>query len=112
MSSKISTYTKLIQSLHKKGNSKNDNATVKKFRATKIDTKYKPTPAHSIPSTACLLKRTTTIIRGISTGKLKMLIKAKLPLAFEAIALISVNTAAKPVEANNNTTKNKLKFST
>lgn len=56
---------------------------------------------------ACLLIRNTKTKTGIKTGKLKTLINVKLFSAFEAMALINVNTAEKPSEASMSTIINK-----
>ena len=55
---------------------------------------------------ACLLNLTETSNKGIKTGKLKMAIKLILLFAFEAMALIKLNTPEKAEELNNKASKN------
>ena len=65
---------------------------------------------HAKPSIACLLTFNTKTSTGSKTGKLKMLIMVLLFSAFEAIALIKVKMAEKPMQASTNTRVKSIKF--
>ena len=71
-----------------------------KFSINKTN-KYLKLTLHAMPSMANLLSLTETKISGIKTGKLKIAIKLILFDAFEAIALIKLNTPENAVELNN-----------
>ena len=55
---------------------------------------------------ACLLSLTETNSKGIKTGKLKIAIKLMLLLAFEAMALIKLNTPENAEELKIKANKN------
>ena len=82
------------QSRHKKGKSKSEVVITITFIAHKTPMLPKLRPL-SIPSIAFLLRRISTSITGIITGKLNMAISVPLLPAFEAMADIIVNTVEK-----------------